>query len=228
MSNEALLKNAIRVLDRRNGLKKVREDIESTKYHFGLITDKNVFLEKLIWMGPPGEWQTYTPSATKEGKVYEKIAPEGESRSLQNVAEQIRSNYLGNTPEQLLTALYRDSDWFGRHLSFSTHFDPLLLSLWVRTLRGHEKEAWGEPEWQDRLYIEDGNHRALVYALRILCGDDFIPVPILWCKSWQHILCWAAGPEEAEPVPPPKLKKYFERCTADKYLSRFFDNRSES
>ena len=228
MSNEALLKNSIKVLTQQDGLEEVRENIKGAKYHFGLITDKNVFLENLIWMGPPEDWWTYTPFATKEGKVYEKIAPKGESRSLWNIVKRIRSDYSGNTPEQLLTALYQASDWFGRHLSFSTHFDPLLSSpLWVRTLRKNEQEAWGEPEWQDRLYIEDGNHRALVYALRISCGEDFIPVPILWCGSWQHILCWAAGPEEAEPKPPPELEQYFERCAANKYLSRFFDNHSE-
>ncbi len=229
MSNEALLKNAIGVFTQPNRLEKTRENIKGAKYHFGLITDKNVFLNNLIWMGSPEEWWPYTPFATKEGKVYAKIAPKGKSRSLGSVVERIRSNYSGDTPEQLLTGLYQDSDWFGRHFSIGTHFDPLLLSpLWVRSSREYEKENCEESKWQDKLYIEDGSHRALVYALRILCGDNFIPIPILWCKSWQHILCWAAGTEEAAPAPPPKLKKYFERCTADKYLSRFFDNQSES
>ena len=227
MSNEALLKNSLRVLKQPNGLKKVREDIENVEYHFGLI-DENVFLNNLIWMGPPGPWRTYTPSATKEGKVYEKIAPKGESRSLQNVAERIRLKYsIGtpehDTPEQLLYRLYQESDWFGRHLSFTTHFDTLLLSLlWVRSIRENEKGDCGESGWQDKLYIEDGNHRALVYALRILYGQEFLPVPILWCRSWKHILCWAGEPETAEQdSPPPKLKKYFERSTVGKYLSRF-------
>ena len=230
MSSELLLENALTALRQPNGLKKHREDTENAQYHFGLITDSNVFLEQLIWMGPPEEWQTYTTSATKEGKVYEKIVPEGKSHSLGNIAERIRSEYSStnpefDTPEKLLYKLYQDSDWFGRHFSIGMNFDPLLLSpLWVRTLQKNERAAWGEPEWHDRLYIEDGNHRALVYALRILCGDDFIPVPILWCKSWKHILCWAAELEAAKPTPPPTLKKYFERCTVDKYPSRFFDN----
>ena len=189
ISNELLLENALKTLQQPNGLKKAHKDIENVQYHFGLITEKNVFLENLIWMGPPGEWQTYTPSATKEGKVYEKIAPEGKSRSLGSIAKRIQSQYSStnpefSTPERLLYKLYQDSDWFGRHFSINTCFDPLLLSLlWVRTLRKNEKDAWGELEWQDRLYIEDGNHRALVYALRLLCGADFTPVPILWCKS---------------------------------------------
>ena len=53
MSNKALLENALKVLKRPNGLKEVRGDIDNAEYHFGLITDKLVFLEKLIWMGPP-------------------------------------------------------------------------------------------------------------------------------------------------------------------------------
>ena len=123
VSNEALLKNAIRVLVRPNGLEEVRKNIKDAEYYFGLIDDENVFLNNLIWMGPPGPWQPYTKVATKEGKVYEKIVPKVESRSLRDVAEGICLEYSGdtsedNTPEQLLTALYQESDWFGRHLSF--------------------------------------------------------------------------------------------------------------
>ena len=230
MSNEALLKNAIRVFTQPNGLEDVRKSIKSAKYQFGLITNENVFLDNLIWMGSPEEWWPNNPFATKEGKVYAKIAPKGKSRSLRSVVERIRSNYSSSTPEQLLTSLYQESDWFGRHFSLSTHFEPLLLSpLWVRSVREYEKRDCEESKWQDKLYIEDGSHRALVYALHILCKvEEFTPVPILWCRSWQHILCWAAGTEETAPAPPPKLKKYFERCTTDKYLSRFFDNQSES
>lgn len=226
MSDEALLKNAIEVLDQPNRLEEVRERIKGAKYHFGLITDEKVFLDNLIWMGAPKEWWPYTPFATKEGKVYAKIAPKEESRSLRSVVKRIRSNYSGNTPEELLTSLYQESDWFGKHLSSSTHFDPLLLSpLWVRSAREYEEKECEQSKWQDTLYVEDGNHRALVYAMRILCKvEEFIPVPILWCQSWKHILCWAVGPEEAEPTPPPELEQYFERCIADKYLSRFFDN----
>ena len=229
MSDEALLKNAIRVLIRPNGLEEARADIESAEYHFGLIYDKDVFLDNLIWMGPPEEWRPHTPFADKTGKVYEKIAPDQESRSLRNVAKRIQSVYSGdtpedNTPEQLLTALYQESDWFGRHLIYGTHLSSVILPpLWVRTSRKHEKEMLGEPEWQDKLYVEDGNGRALVYALRILYGnEEFRPVPVLWCKSWKHILCWATGPERADQdCPPSELKQYFERDTVGKYLSRF-------
>ena len=230
MSYELLLENTIEVLVDPNKLKKAREDIENAEYRFGLIDDKDVFLDNLIWMGPPKEWRPYTPFADKTGKVYEKIAPQEESRSLRNVAGRIRSNYSGDTPEQLLTSLYQESDWFGRHLIYGTHLSSVILPpLWVRTLREHEKEIGGEPKWQDKLYIEDGNGRALVYALHILYGDDeFIPIPVLWCKSWKHILCWAAGYEEIDPdCPPPELNQYFERDTVGKYLSRF-KNLSES
>ena len=231
MSNETLLKNAIKVLNEPDGLENVRSEIENAKYRFGLIDDPNIFLENLIWMGAPEEWWANTPFATETGKVYEKIAPKGKSRSLLSVAERIQSNYcdLGETPEHLLTALYQESDWFGGHLRFSTHFDPLILTpLWVRNLREHERENCEESEWRDKLYIEDGNHRALVYALRVLYGTDkFKPVPILWCKSWKHILCWAAGSDTSEENTPPnpkKLEKYFEPCKVEQYLCRFFAN----
>ena len=153
MSNEALLQNALQVLN-QNDLDDTRRDIENAQYYFGLITDKEVFLEKLIWMGPPAEWKTYTSNATQMGKIYSKLAPNGKSRSLGNIARQVQLNYPGNTPEQLLASLYQESNWFGRHLSSCTHFDPLLISpLWVRTLRDNERQAWGEPMGQDKLYI---------------------------------------------------------------------------
>ena len=226
MSNEALLQKAKQVISEHR-LENVRREIETAKYYFGLIDDKNGFLENLIWMWAPSDWQIYTSSPTKEGKIYEKLAPQGESRTLGNVAKLIRSNYAGVTPEELLTTLQKKSSWFDRHLSFSTHFDPKLLSpLWVRSIREHEKGCCGPSGWQDKLYIEDGNHRSLVYALRILCeAEKFIAVPVLWCKSWKHILCWAedSGTGESD-SPPPALKRYFERYAVDKYLSRFFDN----
>ena len=222
MSNEALLQNAKQVLN-QNRFEDIRRKIENAKYHLGLITDKEVFLEKLIWMGPPAAWKTYTSNATQMGRIYSKLAPHGTSRSLGNIAKRIRLNYSGNTPEQLVASLYQESNWFGRHLGFCTHFDPLLISpLWVRTLRDNERQAWGEPMGQDKLYIEDGNHRALVYALHIMYGTcQFLPVPILWCKSWNHILCWAQGPETADDSPPRDLRHYFERQTVDRYLDRF-------
>ena len=130
MSNEALLQNAKQVLSEHR-LEDVRRKIESVDYHLGLITDKDSFLENLIWMGPSRDWWPHTPYATDIGKVYEKIAPKGESRSLGNVVRRIKLTYNGDTPQQLLIELYQESDWFGRHLSSSTHFDPFLLSpLW--------------------------------------------------------------------------------------------------
>lgn len=226
MSNEALLQNAKQVLG-ENRLEDVRKEIETAKYHFGLIMDKDIFLKKLIWMGPPAEWNTCTPSATTMGKIYGRLAPEGKSRSLSNIVERIRSNYSGSTSEQLLTALCEEDNWFGKHLSISTHFERLLLSpLWVRTLRPHEKQDWGESEDEDKFYIEDGSHRALVYALRIVCGlEKFMPVPILWCRSWKHILFWAAGHDSGEQdLPPRALLHYFKRSTTDKYLDCLFNN----
>lgn len=191
MSDQLLLGNSIKILRDLDELKKARTDIENAEYHFGLIDDKDVFLDYLIWMGHPKEWWPYTPFATKEGKVYEKIVPNRRSRVLRNVAERIQSNFSGVFPEQLLAALYQESEWFGRHLIYGTHFSSVIMPpLWVRTLRWHESEIWGEPNWKDKLYIEDGNGRALVYALHVLYGNEqFRPVPILWCKSWKHILC---------------------------------------
>ena len=49
MSNEALLQKAKQVISEHR-LENVRREIETAKYYFGLIDDKNGFLENLIWM----------------------------------------------------------------------------------------------------------------------------------------------------------------------------------
>ena len=43
MSNETLLKNAIKVLNEPDGLENVRSEIENAKYRFGLIDDPTFF-----------------------------------------------------------------------------------------------------------------------------------------------------------------------------------------
>ena len=227
MSNEALLQNAKQVLG-ENRLEDVRKEIETAKYHFGLIMDKDIFLKKLIWMGPPAEWNTCTPSATTMGKIYGRLAPEGKSRSLSNIVERIRSNYSGSTSEQLLTALCEEDNWFGKHLSISTHFERLLLSpLWVRTLRPHEKNKIGEnPKMKINFILRMGAtaHSFMPFVscagLRSLC--QFLSSG---AGHGKHILFWAAGHDSGEQdLPPRALLHYFKRSTTDKYLDCLFNN----
>ncbi len=207
MSSEMLLRNAISTIA-NDGIEECRKEIEKAEYRCGLITEKDVFLNNFIWMGPPKEWEAFTPSATEIGKLYEEIAPQEEpARTLNTVVEGIKKRFPdADTAVGAVSALYKTSEWFGKHLSLCTHFDVhLMSSLWVRNLRSSSGS-----ESADKLYIEDGNHRALVYAIRLIYGaeKEFRPVRVIWCKSWEHILCWAGDPEAGD-SPPSALEEFF-------------------
>ena len=99
---------------------------------------------------------------------------------LQQVKQKDRSHWLGKSA---------DNKWFENCIVMNGTFDPRLIGeLWVRDLLKGKLES---PE--GRYYIEDGSHRALVYALNLEFNNvvKYIPVKIRLCKSWRHILPWA-------------------------------------
>ena len=73
--------------------------------------------------------------------------------------------------------------------------------LWIRNLTGYDKgERW---KWSEgSFYIEDGGHRALVYAVILACDDNvsYDPVKALHATSWDiadGILGYSCQPAEA-------------------------------
>ena len=222
MSDDALFKNAVKTLADRRKHDKVRNAIKEAKYHPGRIDDPKTFLDTLIWMGPVPEWNAFGSNPNSTGKIYEKIAPQRESRTIGAVAERILTKY-GKSPEKALTSMCKQSEEFKSYLHKYVRFDPLLIGhIWVRSIRKYEEERHpalygGEPE--KKLYIVDGNHRALIYALYLKAGDQysgdrFAPVKVLWSQSWKHILCWAEQAESeayAKPSdrPPKELEHIF-------------------
>lgn len=112
--------------------------------------------------------------------------------SLRDVIKKVRkeSSYEGQNP----TDVFRDIDvvtkdnsnpWFQRHVEISQDFDKNRMGeLWVRNLSnytGGEREKCSEGSF----YVEDGNHRALVYAMYIECGKtEYSPVDAIHATSW--------------------------------------------
>ena len=62
----------------------------------------------------------------------------------------------------------------------------------------------GDSKREDTLYIDDGNHRALVYAVQVMCGESkFEYMPVFWSKSWKWLQVHGEGPQTAEQDFPP-------------------------
>ena len=93
-----------------------------------------------------------------------------------------------------------DSDcksWFDKHASLSRCFDKRLMpALWIRNL-GDWKDLNGKRlgERKDNesskytWYIDDGNTRSLVYAVRSVCGEEeFEHVKAIHATSWDFTM----------------------------------------
>ena len=91
-------------------------------------------------------------------------------------------NGKADDSSQILYRLGMANKWYKRFLAIGAYFDwRLFTPLWVRN--------WGD---RQSLYIEDGNTRSLAYAMRVVCNEeDYKPAPIIWCRSWSHVLSWA-------------------------------------
>lgn len=129
------------------------------------------------------------------------------SQPLKHVADKVikESRYKGDDPTEILRGIdakpkNETAPWFERHALISKHFHRKLMDrLWIRNLihfktdRGEwTGERCNQPECS--FYIVDGGHRALVYAVHILCcKESYKPVKALHATSWDiasGILGW--------------------------------------
>ena len=118
--------------------------------------------------------------------------------SLKEVVKKVveESSYNGSDP----TEVFRNIDvvtessnkpWFERHVSISQCFDKNRMGeLWIRNLSDYEDEK-GERAGErikcppGSFYVDDGNHRALVYAMYIEFGKmEYSPVDAIHATSW--------------------------------------------
>lgn len=144
--------------------------------------------DNLIFMGPPPPWKRYLAADQFPLKLC--------FRKLKDVVEELRNSTKGNPDdpcsvfkelEDVKTPNEDGSDeaqsWFYPHSILCEKFDKRLMPpLWIRNVTkwGNETEHGGGP-----FYVEDGNHRALVYAMRITCGKDkYEPVDAIHATSW--------------------------------------------
>ena len=118
------------------------------------------------------------------------LTPEGKSRTLKNVVDRIMKAYPYESPIQVFKYLSDDEPWFDGCFIISARFDPRLLGeLLIRPLAAYEKPVHSP---KIRFYLEDGNHRALVYAVFLrLQVEEYQPIRVIFSQDWTHIYPWA-------------------------------------
>ncbi len=124
-----------------------------------------------------------------------KLTPKCESRRLQDVVERIENEYGRGSPIEIFKRLSGDESWFDGCFIMSARFDCRLLGeLKIRDLNEQEKKDSPKGSY----YLEDGNHRALVYLMFLHLGviKEYKPVRAIWSKDWAHIFPWAYIPVE--------------------------------
>ena len=123
-------------------------------------------------------------------KLVDTLTPKGKSRTLKEVVDRILEVYPHESPIKVFKHLSEDEPWFEGCFLISARFDPRLMGeLLVRPLAAYEKPAHSP---KVRFYLEDGNHRALVYAVFLrLCAEAYQPVRVIFSKDWTHLYPWA-------------------------------------
>ena len=147
----------------------------------------------LVFMGAPSSWKECKNENKSYNFLYDLC-----HKPLKYVLKKVMRDTNYSDPnlvfENLLDITAKDEDypWFLQHLRISRHFNKELMGrLWVRNLTDYEGGANEDDKCEKykcpegSFYMEDGNHRALVYAVHIACGvETYRPVKVLHATSW--------------------------------------------
>ena len=145
----------------------------------------------LVFMGTnPTVWDN-------NQELVDKLTPAGEPRTLKVVVERILAEYRYDLPIKIFKHLSEDEPWFKGCFIVSARFDPRLFGeLKIRPLDMEEKRDSPDGSF----YLEDGNHRALVYAvfLRLNIIKRYKPVKAIVSDDWEHIYPWITKPSHQQ------------------------------
>ena len=179
---ELLLADAHQLSASRSEYKATRQQIERAEYKTFTLSETE--FDDLVFMeANDSVW-------ANNQKLVNLLTPKGKSRTLREVVYRILKAYPHESPIQVFKHISEDEPWFEGCFLISARFDLRLMGeLLIRPLTAYEKPAHSP---QIRFYLEDGNHRALVYAVFMrLCGEVYRPVRVIFSKDWTHLYPWA-------------------------------------
>ena len=157
-------------------------------YEFTRLNLERDEFENLVFMGEPPWWREdekwhrflldicYSPLKEVAKKVIEQSGLEGQDRIPVKIFDSIDITAKDANGE------VEKEPWFKHHARFSLSLSKGLMDkLWVRNLAPHERKC--SPN--GTFYIEDGNHRALVYAVHLELGKAvYESVDAIHSTSW--------------------------------------------
>ena len=179
---ELLLADANRLSAFPSEYEATRQQIERAEYKIFTLRESD-FYDLVFMEANDAVW-------ANNQKLVDLLTPKGKSRTLKEVVDRILKVYPHKSPIKVFKQLSDDEPWFEGCFIISARFDPRLLGeLLVRPLTTYEKPAHS-PEI--RFYLENGNHRALVYVVFLrLCAKAYQPVRGIFSKDWTHLYPWA-------------------------------------
>ena len=152
--------------------------------------------DNLVFMNAPPWWkEEYFDGYTlSEGQKFLKDLC---CQPLKEVVKEVKKKAGYEKQSENSTAIFnglldinaRDKDgsdeqrpWFMDHKALNQCFNKdFMPPIWVRNLSSDERKSCPKGSY----YIEDGNTRALVYALKVALKDaDYTPFPAIHATSW--------------------------------------------
>ena len=159
-----LLDDANRLCASPSEYKTIRQKINTAAYEIFTLSESD-FNDLVFMEANDNVW------ANNQALV-DRLTPAGQSRTLKEVVNRILEAYPYPRPIQVFKHLSADEPWFEGCFIISARFDPRLLGeLLIRPLAAYEKPAHPPTI---RFYLEDGNHRALVYAVSLRLQDKSV------------------------------------------------------
>ena len=158
-------------------------------YEFTKLYLQKCEFDNLVFMGPPRSWTK--PPPEKDTKFLVSLGYQPLKEVVKKVIE--RSGLKGQNPTP--TEVFENIDviargdtepWFKPHARLSRCFNKGLMDkLWIRNLVSNLNSKERKFAQNGSFYTEDGNHRALAYALYIdLTEMDYEPVEAIHATSW--------------------------------------------
>lgn len=153
-------------------------------YEFTRLRLERCEFDNLVFMNAPGSWK----AEPKKNRFLLSIC----RLTLKEVVEKVieESTFKGDNPTKVFNNIDNErSSWFEPHANISLSFDKSRMgNLWIRNLSSYSNPQ-GKGERQDcpngSFYVDDGNHRALVYAMYVRLGKmEYTPVDAIHATSW--------------------------------------------